>query len=115
MSYGASRPGAGESTFLARGQAPAAGGAPPPRQTGKVALTMPPLSHPSAGGQSDDALAEEATKHLAASPALQLVAELLQRLRAMSVAWWSPESLRARWSASERMQWLAQRPNLASA
>ncbi len=79
---------------------------------GNLTLTMPPLSHPSAGGQSDETLAEEATKHLAAAPALQLVAELLQRLRAMSVAWWSPESLRARWSASERMQWLAQRPDL---
>jgi hypothetical protein len=73
---------------------------------------MPPLSHPSAGGQSDEALAEEAKKHLAAAPALQLVAELLHRLRAMNVGWWSPASLRAKWSATERMEWLAQRPDL---
>ena len=72
---------------------------------------MGPLEHQGEGA-TDEARAEEAKKFLAASPARQLVAELLERLRKSSAPWWSAESLRAKWPAFDRMSWLATRPDL---
>ncbi len=61
---------------------------------------------------SDDDLCREARTHLARSPHLQVVAEVLQKLRAQDLPWWTPESLRGTWSARARMRWYAQRPDL---
>ena len=61
---------------------------------------------------SDDRLAQLATAHLTRSSALQLVAELLTRLRDMNFPWWTPEQLRRAYPSAERMRWLEQRPDL---
>ncbi len=71
-----------------------------------------PLQHLDAEKKDDDSLRAEARAHLAESPSLQLVAELLAKLRAADLKFWSPEVLRERWSAAERMRWYRQRPDL---
>ena len=43
---------------------------------------------------------------LAESPAKQLVAELLERLRAGSFSWWTAADLRVSFPAKERMKWI---------
>lgn len=60
----------------------------------------------------DDDLHREARAHLAKSPHLQVVAELLLKLRSHDLPWWTPESLRGTWSARARMRWYAERPDL---
>ena len=64
------------------------------------------------GQLSDDRLAQLATAHLVKSASLQLVAELLTRLREMNFPWWTPEQLRRAYPAVERMRWLDQRPDV---
>ncbi len=71
-----------------------------------------PLQHLDAEKKDDDTLRAEARSHLAESPSLQLVAELLAKLRAIDLPFWSPSILRDRWSSAERMRWLRQRPDL---
>ncbi len=71
-----------------------------------------PLQHVDAEKKDDDTLRAEARSHLAESPSLQLVAELLAKLRVIDLPFWSPQMLRERWSAAERMRWLRQRPDL---
>ena len=71
-----------------------------------------PLTHVDAEKKDDDTLRAEARSHLADSPSLQLVAELLAKLRAIDLPFWSPPLLRERWSAAERLRWLRQRPDL---
>ena len=44
--------------------------------------------------KEDAALAQEARTHVAENPTLQLLAELIAKLRASRFAWWTPESLR---------------------
>lgn len=70
-----------------------------------------PLTHRGAD-QADDVLATEAGAHLRRLPSLQLMAELLTRLREMQLPWWTPEHLRKAYGATERMTWLAERPDL---
>jgi hypothetical protein len=70
-----------------------------------------PLTHRGAD-QSDDVLAAEASAHLARLPSLQLMAELLTRLREMRLPWWTPDHLRKAYGAADRMGWLAERPDL---
>jgi hypothetical protein len=60
----------------------------------------------------DDRLAQLAAAHLTTSAPLQLVAELLTRLRDMSFPWWTPEQLRRAYPARERLQWLTHRPDI---
>ncbi len=74
-------------------------------------MSPPALSHadPTA---SDDRLSSEAAAHLARFPALQLVAELLTRLREVGFPWWTAEHLRAAYPAAERMRWLVRRPDI---
>lgn len=60
----------------------------------------------------DDRLAQLAAAHLTTSGPLQLVAELLTRLREMSFPWWTPEQLRRAYPARERLQWLTHRPDI---
>jgi hypothetical protein len=71
-----------------------------------------PLAHLDAERKDDDVLAREARTFLLATPTVQLVAELLTKLREADLPWWSPEVLRNIWSASERMGWFAERPDI---
>ena len=71
-----------------------------------------PLLHVDAEKKDDETLRAEARAHLAEAPSLQLVAELLAKLRAADLPFWSPQVLRDRWSAAERMRWYRQRPDL---
>lgn len=71
-----------------------------------------PLAHQDAERKDDDVLAREARTFLLASPTVQLVAELLTKLREADLAWWSPQALREAWPAAERMRWLDERPDL---
>lgn len=71
-----------------------------------------PLAHQDAERKDDDVLAREARTFLLASPTVQLVAELLTKLREADLAWWSPQALREAWPATERMRWLDERPDI---
>lgn len=62
--------------------------------------------------KSDQKLEEEAALHVAANAPLQLMTELLTRLRDMRFPWWTPEHLRIAYPSKERMKWLAGRPDL---
>lgn len=74
-------------------------------------MTPSPLKHQDPH-KPDERLAAEAAAHLSRASGLQLVAELLTRLREMSFPWWTPEQLRQAYPASERMHWLIERPDL---
>ncbi len=73
------------------------------------------LSHAEVEERDDEALRREARNHLAQSPPLQVVAELITKLRSLELSWWTPASARAMWPASMRMRWLKQRPDLRQA
>lgn len=62
--------------------------------------------------KSDQKLEEEAAAHLASNAPLQLMTELLTRLREMGFPWWTSEHLRLAYPAKERLKWLAGRPDL---
>jgi len=70
------------------------------------------LKHADYDKKEDAALAEEARAHLAKSPPLQLVVELYAELRGRTLAWWTPDGLRTRYAASERMKWLRERADV---
>lgn len=74
-------------------------------------MTPPPLKHQDPH-KPDERLAAEAAAHLSRAAGLQLVAELLTRLREMDFPWWTPEQLRQAYPASERMHWLIERPDV---
>lgn len=71
-----------------------------------------PLQHHDADKKDPETLAKEERSHIANEPALQLTAELLTKLRALDLPWWTPEKLRARWGAAERMRWYKDRWDL---
>ena len=71
-----------------------------------------PLQHRDPDKKDDDTLRKEARAHLASEPALQLVAELIARLRELELPWWTPVRLRERWGAVERLRWFRERPDL---
>jgi hypothetical protein len=71
-----------------------------------------PLVHADTEKTEDAALAEEASAHLAKSPGLQLVAELLNKLRDSSLPWWTPQFTRETWGPGTRMTWLLARRDL---
>lgn len=71
-----------------------------------------PLHHHDAENLADEDLRREARGYLARNAHLQLIAELLHRLRALGMSWWSAEACRGQWSALQRMRWYAQRPDL---
>jgi len=71
-----------------------------------------PFQHPDAVHADDETLERDARAHLAKSPHLQVVAELMAKLRASSFPWWSVTFTRSQWRALPRMQWLAERPDL---
>ncbi len=70
-----------------------------------------PLQHASTD-KTDAALASAAAAHYAASPALQLIAELLNELHERKLPWWQPVQLRELWPAVQRLHWLEGRPDL---
>ncbi|WP_394842641.1 hypothetical protein LZC95_36920 [Pendulispora brunnea] len=70
------------------------------------------LRHADPEKRDDATLAQEAQSHIGKGPALQLVAELLQKLRVGGFSWWTPEQTRSLWPASVRMGWLVQRPDI---
>jgi hypothetical protein len=71
-----------------------------------------PRVHAALASKTDEALREEARAHLARHAPLQVVAEVLIRLRGADLAWWTPEQLRARWGAHARLGWFEQRADL---
>ncbi len=70
------------------------------------------LRHVEAGAKTDEKLREEARLYLARTPQLQVVAEILAKLRSLNLPWWSPERLRNAFPASARLQWFVERPDL---
>ncbi len=70
------------------------------------------LQHQDAANKDDETLRREAQQHLASTPALQLIAEILIKLRNVAPAWWHPNDLRSIWDARARMTWYAARPDL---
>jgi len=74
-------------------------------------MTPTPLSHADPS-RPDERLTADAAAHMARYPALQLVAELLTRLREMSFPWWTAEQLRNAYPATERLHWLTERADL---
>src|ERR1700733_5610046 len=71
-----------------------------------------PLEHDAPEAAGDEVLVKDARDHLARWPQLQLLAELVAKLRSLDLPWWSPESMRERWGATSRMRWYRQRPDL---
>jgi hypothetical protein len=74
--------------------------------------TFKPLSHHDAESSDDDTLRRDARAHLAKWPYLQVMAELVTKLRASSLPFWSPSFTREQWRPLSRMQWLGQRADL---
>src|SRR5688572_30538436 len=70
------------------------------------------LRHTESPKAEDAALAQESRSHIAGNAALQLMAELISKLRGSRFSWWTPELLRGTWDASERMGWFGQRPDI---
>jgi hypothetical protein len=71
-----------------------------------------PFVHADTNNTDDDTLEREARTHLAKSPHLQVVAELVAKLRTSNISWWSATFTRSQWRALPRMQWLAQRADI---
>lgn len=73
---------------------------------------LKPLQHVDADKKDDAVLRREAEAQLSRFPALQVVGDLLARLRSRELSWWSCDDLRVFWPARERMRWLRERPDL---
>ncbi len=74
-------------------------------------MTPSPLSHADPS-RPDERLTADAAAHMARYPALQVVAELLTRLREMAFPWWTAEQLRNAYPANDRMHWFGERADL---
>ncbi|MGK3995743.1 hypothetical protein [Sorangium sp. So ce1024] len=70
------------------------------------------LQHRDPDSKDDETLRREARVHLASEPALQLVAELVARLRELDLPWWTPVKLRERFGAVERLGWFRERSDI---
>ncbi|WP_437716938.1 hypothetical protein WMF45_11320 [Sorangium sp. So ce448] len=70
------------------------------------------LQHRDPDSKDDETLRREARVHLASEPALQLVAELIARLRELDLPWWTPVKLRDQFGAVERMGWFRERSDV---
>ncbi|WP_438042855.1 hypothetical protein [Sorangium sp. So ce128] len=70
------------------------------------------LQHRDPDSKDDETLRREARVHLASEPALQLVAELVARLRELDLPWWTPVKLREQFGAVERMGWFRERSDV---
>jgi len=71
-----------------------------------------PLRHSATPQPDDTALAQASRSHVAGNRALQLIAELIAKLRGSQLPWWTPEVLRGAWDATGRMEWFEQRPDI---
>jgi len=67
------------------------------------------LCHGEAEERDDESLQSEAQAHLTQNAPLQMVAELLTKLRTLDLPWWTPAVARALWPATLRMRWFKQR------
>ena len=74
--------------------------------------TTTALRHQDPEKMDDAALAQEAQAHVAKTAAVQLVAELLHKLRTTLPSWWSQSFVRETWPAVVRMTWLKERADL---
>ncbi len=79
----------------------------PPKAPGRA-----PLAPAESFRAADENLRSDAALKLAQSPSLQIVSEMLGKLRVLDFEWWTPEYTRDRWSADARMRWLRDRPDL---
>lgn len=70
------------------------------------------LVHKDEATKNDETLAKEAHDFLARSPTHQALVEILAKLRELDLPWWQPERLRETFTATDRMRWLKQRPDL---
>jgi hypothetical protein len=70
------------------------------------------LTHLDADKKNDDVLKQEARAYLAKTASAQLTAELLLKLRDLSLPWWKPDKLRSYWPAADRMRWIELRTDL---
>lgn len=61
---------------------------------------------------TDEALAKAANDHLGKNPQLQVLTELLTKLRELKLPWWTPEQRREALTATDRMRLLVQRPDI---
>lgn len=73
------------------------------------------LCHDEVEVNDDENLRREARAHLSQHPPLQVVAELLAKLRTLDLPWWTPAVTREAWPAVMRMRWLKQRPDVRQA
>jgi hypothetical protein len=73
---------------------------------------LKPLVHSDVDKKDDAALRREAEAYFQKHAALQVIAELLTKLRARTMSWWSGDDLRVWWNATERLRWLRQRADL---
>jgi len=71
-----------------------------------------PLAHVDADRKSDEVLAQEAGSYLTKNQNVQLVCELMTKLRESALPWWTPRHLRNTYSAADRMRWFRERPDL---
>src|SRR6185295_7659143 len=70
------------------------------------------LRHSETPKTEDAALAQASHSHVGGNGPLQLIAELVAKLRGARFPWWTPEVLRGTWDAAERMSWFTQRPDI---
>lgn len=70
------------------------------------------LEHHDIAKKDDATLKQEAQLHFAKSAPLQVIAEMLDKLRKLSLPWWTPESLRSSINTTTRMMWFTQRADL---
>jgi hypothetical protein len=82
-----------------------------------MSVTRSPLPQPNGTlahdpGDADETRQQEAREFVAKRPAVQLIAELVAKLRSASPDWWSPEIVREQWPALTRMRWFEQRPDI---
>jgi len=71
-----------------------------------------PLAHVDADKKSDEVLGQEAGAYLTKHQNIQLVCELMTKLRESALPWWTPKHLRNTYCATDRMRWFRERPDL---
>ncbi len=74
--------------------------------------SLKPIHHHNPEAMDDDQLRAEARIFLAKSPPLQIVAELLGKLRSMQLPWWTSDYTHETWNAMQRMHWYSPRADL---
>jgi hypothetical protein len=70
------------------------------------------LCHDEVADRDDETLRREARAHLSQNAPLQVVSELLTKLRTFDLPWWTTGVTREAWPSVLRMRWLKQRPDV---